>query len=245
MMLRTLSLAGLLAVVAQAAPEPKIIVSQPRIVVGDILERSSLLVSGIDLGVAPPPGASRVLSRDEVERAIRQAGASPQGLAIPATIRVESAAIRTSTDDLATLLRPAITRQLTTGISLARLEPTGELLLPPRARLQGVTFSKPPRIRGNFRTVAVAEFGVEGAVVARATVPMTLDITDEAIRPDAPRGSRIAVIADVGAVQITTSALLTTDARIGDVATAQVASTGRIVRVRLTRSDRAIVVEGQ
>jgi len=243
MKLRTFALACLLALAAQAAPEPKITVSRPRVVVGDLLERASILVAGIDLGAAPAPGASRVFSREEIERAIRQAGVSPQGLAIPAAVRVESAAIRTSTEDLATLLRPSIAKQLTTGVSLVKIEPTGELLLPPRAQLQTVTIPKAPRIRGNFRTIATAEFALDGAVVARAAVPVMLDVSEDAVRPDAPRGTRVAVVVNVGTVQITTSALLQSDARLGDTVGAQIASTNRVVRVRLTRPDQAVVVE--
>ena len=243
MNLRALALASLLALAANAAPEPKVTLSRPRIVVGDVVARAGLPVARIDLGAAPPPGGSRVLGRDEIERAIRQAGASPAGLAIPATVRVESAAIRTSASELAEVLRPAIAKQLTTGVSLVKIEPMGELLLPPRAQLRAVTFPKPARMKGNVRTAAVAEFELDGAIVARATVPFTLDVSEDAVRPDATRGTRVAVIANVGAVQITTSALLGSDARVGDVTTAQIASTNRVVRVRLVRADQAQIVE--
>jgi len=243
MNLRALSLAFFLAISASAAPEPKVVVSRPRIVVGDLLERAGLLVAGIDLGPAPAPGGSRVFSREEIETAVRRAGASPQGLAIPSTIRVESAAVRTSADDLAAVLRPSIAKQLTTGVVLVKIEPMGDLLLPPRAQLHSVTLPKAPRMRGNFRTAAVAEFALDGAVIARATVPVTLDVTEEAVRADAPRGTHVALIADVGSVQITTSAVLLGDARIGDTVSAQVSSTNRVVRVRLTRPDMAHVAE--
>jgi flagella basal body P-ring formation protein FlgA len=136
-----------------------------------------------------------------------------------------------------------IAKQLTTGVSLVKVEPMGELLLPPRAQLRAVTFPKPARMKGNVRTAAVAEFELDGAVVARATIPFTIDVSEDAIRPDAPRGTRVAVIADVGSVQITTSAVLGSDARIGDVTTAQIASTNRVVRVRLVRADQAHIVE--
>ncbi len=243
MNLRAFSFAFLLSFGVFAGPEPKVVVSRPRIFLGDVLERASLLIAGIDLGPAPAPGGTRVFSRDEIEMAMRRAGASPNGLAIPATIRVESAAVRTSADDLATLLRPAIAKQLTTGIALVKIEPMGELLLPPRAQLQTVTIPKAPRIRGNFRTAAVAEFTLDGAVVARTAVPVTLDVTEDAVRPDALRGTHVALVADVGAVQITTSAVLLSDARIGDTVSAQVSATNRVVRVRLTRPDTAHVAE--
>jgi len=50
-------------------------------------------------------------------------------------------------------------------------------------------------------------------------------------------------VVNVGTVQITTSALLQSDARLGDTVGAQIASTNRVVRVRLTRPDQAVVVE--
>ena len=244
MNLRALSLAILLSAAALAGPESKVTVSRPRIVVGDILDRANLLVASIDLGPAPAPGGSRVFSRDDIELAIRRSGQSPQGLVIPGIVRVESASVRTSAADLASVLRPEIAKQLSTGISLVKVEPMGELVLPPRARLHGVTFPKVPRIRGNFQTAAMAEFSLDGAIVARIAVPITMMVADEAVRADTVRGTRIALTSDVGNVQITTSAVLLSDARIGDTISAQVTSTNRVVRVRLSRPDLAQLVEG-
>ena len=48
----------------------------------------------LDLGPAPPPGNSRLLSRSEVEDQLHAAGDDAKSLRMPAALRVKSAAKR-------------------------------------------------------------------------------------------------------------------------------------------------------
>src|SRR5882724_13330009 len=51
----------------------------------------------LDLGPAPPPGNSRLLSRGEVEDQLRAAGDNAKSLRMPSVLRVKSASKRWST----------------------------------------------------------------------------------------------------------------------------------------------------
>src|SRR5882724_7762792 len=75
-------------------------------------------LASLDLGPAPPPGNSRLLSRAEVEDQLHAAGDDAKSLRMPATLRVRSAAKHWSVDELRDALTPKLLRALPMGVNL-------------------------------------------------------------------------------------------------------------------------------
>src|SRR5882724_851995 len=74
-------------------------------------------LASLDLGPAPPPGNSRLLSRAEVEAELRAAGDDAKNLRMPSALRVKSAAKRWSPEDLREAVTPRLLAALPPGLS--------------------------------------------------------------------------------------------------------------------------------
>lgn len=66
----------------------------------------------LELGSAPPPGGARMVRRSEVLHALRRAGRSPEGLAIPASTRVRRGAQELDTEAIEKLGQSALEEAL-------------------------------------------------------------------------------------------------------------------------------------
>src|SRR6478736_6483641 len=74
-------------------------------------------LASLDLGPAPPPGSSRLLSRVEVEEQLRAAGDDAKSLRMPSALRVKSAAKRWSTEELREAVTPRLMAALPPGLT--------------------------------------------------------------------------------------------------------------------------------
>ncbi len=235
---------ALLLVATHAGAEVSRVVDHARLCVGDLLPGASARVREVEFGPAPPPGGSRLVSRDEVLNAIRRAGESTVGLRIPASMRITTASVRIAARDVEALVAPSIERALGRGVRLTRAEPRLELVLPKRYEMGTAVVPKPPRHAGPFRTTAMVEVTSDGRVVARVLVPVVLEVGEEAAHPDVARGGRIAVVIETGGFLIRATATALRDGNVGDVVQVVVANTGRTVRARLVSKEEARLVEG-
>lgn len=84
--------------------------AQERIVLSEVIPALQGTELGLtEVGDAPAPGMSRVVSRSEVLSALRKNGVSPQGLNVPRAKRVTRTARRLESKELAELAAPALT----------------------------------------------------------------------------------------------------------------------------------------
>src|SRR3954447_19412156 len=65
-------------------------------------------LAALDLGPAPPPGSSRLLSRAEAEDQLHTAGDDAKSLRMPSALRVKSAAKRWSPEELREAVPPRL-----------------------------------------------------------------------------------------------------------------------------------------
>jgi Chaperone for flagella basal body P-ring formation len=218
-------------------------VDHARILVKDVIVKAPEGIADVDLGPAPPPGGSRLVMRDEILTHLRERGVDVTRLVIPASVRVVGAARRISPNELALLVTPAIEEKLAAGVTLTKAQPTYEVVVPPRTVVRSVELPRTPRQKGSFRTTATVELASDGEVVAKVPVPVVLEVSEDAARPDAPRGSKIGLVIDRRSIRITTQGSLMNDANVGDTVGAMVVATGRVVKVRLVARDEAEVLE--
>jgi hypothetical protein len=242
--MRRLALLAMLLVPLAARAEAVKIVDHARLLVGDVAEGAPVDVAKVDLGPSPAPGGSRVVSRAEVVRHVREAGLDLGRAKVPEAVRVVAASRRIGPTELATMVTPAIEKALPPGTTLERAKPSVDVVVPPRATVRGAALPKPPHQKGPWSTVAAVELESDGEVVLRVSVPVIVDVSEEAARPDVARGQRLSLVIEHHAIRISTSGTALADGSAGDVVTAQVTATGRVVRARIVSRDEAAVVEG-
>jgi hypothetical protein len=233
-----------LALPLSAAAEPTQSIDHARLLAGDLVKAAPPGVAEIDLGPAPPPGASRLLTKTEIELMLRQRGVDTTKLAIPASLRVVGAAKRVTPAELTTLITPAIVQSLPPGVALTKVQPGYDIVVPPSATVGPVEIPRHPRQKGTFRTTANVQMVANGDIVARVPVPIVLEVSEEAARPDVARGARIGLVIDRRSLRIMTQGSCMLDANIGDVVNVLVVPTNRVVKAKITSRDEAHMVEG-
>jgi len=227
-----------------AVAEPTQSIDHARLLAGDVVKAAPAGIAEIDLGPAPPPGGSRLLTKNEIEHMLRQRGVDTTKLTIPASIRVVAAAKRVTPGELTALVTPAIVQTLPPGVALTKVQPTYEVVVPPSATVGPVEIPRHPRQKGPFRTTATVQMLADGEIVARVPVPVVLEVSEEAARPDVARGARIGLVIDRRSLRIMTQASCMLDANVGDVVNVLVVPTNRVVKAKITSRDEAQMVEG-
>jgi hypothetical protein len=233
-----------LALPLAAQGEPTRSVDHARLIAGDILPMAPAGVAEIDLGPAPPPGSSRLFTRNEIETVLRRRGVDTSKLQIPASIRIVASQKRISPADFSALILPVILQNLPQGVTLTKAQPGFDVVVPPSATVGNIEIPKHPRQKGTFRTTITVEMVSENQVVARVPVPTILEVSEDAARPDVARGSRIGLVVDRRSLRITTQGSCLFDANVGDVVSVLVVSTNRVVKAKVTSRDEAQIVEG-
>jgi flagella basal body P-ring formation protein FlgA len=75
-------------------------------------------------------------------------------------------------------------------------------------------------------------------------VPVILEVSEEASRPDVARGSRIGLVIDRRSLRIMTQGACMLDTNNGDVDSVKVTATKRDVKAKNTSRDEAQIIEG-
>ncbi len=213
-----------------------------RLRVGDVVPSAPAEIAEVDLGPAPPPGGSRVVGRSEVEDKIKSAGLEVSQVKMPAAVRVVGASRRIAPSELNELCQAELVKVLPAGISVVKANAPREIVVSPAASVREAKIVRPPRQKGLFQTTATLEFQSEGEIVARAAIPVTLDVSEKAAQPDVPRGRRITIFVAKKGIRVSTSGVVQSDVNVGDIANVQVSSTGRVVKAEVKSADEAEVI---
>lgn len=227
---------------ASAAPK-ELEVQGAHIELGEIWKEAPEDYRDIDLGRAPPPGASRLLSRAAVLRQVKLAGFDPQRVKIPNSVRVRSAAKKLTAQELEELVAPAVSGALKSGVELKKVSATRGVTLPPDATLQGVEMPRPPKRRGAYRTSAIIKWVSDSETVARVPVSVTLFITERGASADVEKGANITLVVERKGARITARGQALTSGDEGDVIQVRVLKTNKVLRARIESEHVAKVEE--
>jgi len=200
-------------------------------------------LAGLDLGPAPPPGSSRLLSRAEVEEQLRAAGDDAKSLRMPSALRVKSAAKRWSTDELQQAVTPRLMAALPLGLTFKSAKLSRPLVTSPSVTIGEAHFPKFPKRTGELTLTASVDLQQDGATVQRLPVTVVVVISEAATRPAASKGARINLVIEHGPARVTALATALSDTELGAVGLFRVSSTQRVLRARLTSADSAQVVQ--
>lgn len=224
-----------------ASAQQKRVIEGARILLSDIVPGAPTRLSSLDLGPAPPPGGSRVVSVEDVHRRLRQVNEPVDAIRFKAPVRVISAHRMIDPEQWSTLVEPAVQAALPKGVALIRVSPTIHIKTTPRATIGKASISTLPRRVGQTRATAMVELMDGDLVLSRVPVPITLRISAEAARPDVARGTSVRLFIESGSVVVSTRGEVLKDANVGEIVRVRVASTRRVVRAELLSGRKAKV----
>jgi hypothetical protein len=200
-------------------------------------------LAGLDLGPAPPPGSSRLLSRGEVEDQLRAAGDDTKSLRMPSALRVKSASKRWSPEDLREAVMPRLLAALPLGLTFKAAKLNRSLVTSPSVVVGAAHFPKFPKREGELTLTATVDLQQDGVTVVRVPVTVVVLVTEAATHAAASKGARINLVIEHGAARVTALATALSDTELGALGLFRVASTQRVLRARLLSADSAQVVE--
>jgi len=231
-----------LALAAPAHAETVVNLASSSVHVADIDPGVPAELADIDLGRAPPPGSSRIITAREIRQRLVDAGADPKRVRIPASVRVASPAEHWRAAEVAVRADAAVRASLPAGVTLVKLSATQGVAVPPGTI---VASARPviPHGAGRHDVTVVAELRQNDEVVARAPLSLTVEVSEEAFAPILRRGDRLTVIVEQGNARIGADAVALADANPGDTIFCRVTSTGKTLKARVRNKDTGLVVD--
>jgi len=237
-------LASILTVAAAPAnAETKRMLDAQRITLHDLVPEATGTVAELDLGAAPPPGASRLFSRDDVRTAILLAQESANSLTIPTSVRVVRVTQRLSERELDALIRPCLSTLLPPGATLVSIQLPKSVLVVPNITVGKVRMPRLPKRVGLTRTTAMVDLVLGGEVLSRVPATIDIQLDERATRYLLDRGSPLNLVIDTGLTRVTAAAVTQSPADLGDVVLCQVSKTRKILRARIVSGREGIVVQ--
>ncbi|MCK6532585.1 MAG: flagella basal body P-ring formation protein FlgA [Polyangiaceae bacterium] len=225
-----------------APAEPQKTVDGPTLKLGELADVSSEL-QDFDLGPAPAPGQSRLVSKDELGRRLADAGIDAKTVKLPSAIRVTRSARHLSAGDLVKSARPALAARLPSGARVLSLTASKGATVAKNVEVMGIRVPKLPRRVGQHTLTITAELGELGTISHRLPLRAVITLDESAAKPAVQRGARLDLLIEQGAVRVGASAIALGDADAGEVTTFKVEATKKIVRGRVLSSNRAVVVQ--
>jgi hypothetical protein len=249
MMIRSLFAASLLAALAlatpaAAAPPQEVAVTGTRIRVGDVAPSVDAAIAAVDIGPSPTPGASRLVTKNDVVAALT-AKLIPVPATLPDAVRVVRKAQHISPAELDGLVRGALNdKPLGHGVTLAAVRVAHPVDVADGWAHIDVDVPHAPKRQGAFTTTAIASFyTAEGEAIARVPVPMELAVSADGALYDTPRGASVTLVIRRNYIEVRTTGMTTADADLGDAVPVQLRPSGRMLRARLTAKDEAVAIE--
>jgi len=216
----------------------------PRILLSDVVTDAPADWAGLDFGPAPAPGASRLVTRSEVQSRLRRLGRDPSALSIPESVRLVGSGKEVAPTELATMASSVLRGALPAGVTLISVDPAPHpVLVPEGAAVTAALVPQLPRRAGRARVTVTVELSEQGHVAARVPLSVTVEIGEQAARPDVPKGTALRLLLTRGAIVITAPGVVLSDANVGDTVRAVIRPTGKTVRVVVTSAQEGKVVD--
>ncbi len=237
-----LVLATCAALAGTAAAESKVNVTGASIRVSDIDPGAAPELADIELGRAPPPGASRLLSQKEIRQRLREAGVDPARITVPRSVRVESPAERWKPEEVAVRADAAVRAALPPGVALLKLSARQGVVVPPGTTVAAAHPVIPRRV-GRHELTLVAELRQDETIVARAPLSLVVEVSAEAFAPVVRKGDRLTLVVEHGNARVGATAVALADADQGDAIWFKVTSTGKTLKAKVASRELGVVVE--
>ena len=210
-----------------------------RIQLGAIVANLSSAASELDLGPSPKAGSSRLVTKDELNRALKAIG-EPE--TATDSVRVVRATKRWTQQELSVWLSPAVQSALPSHAALVQLETPRVHLAVATAVIGHIEVARLPRRRGTVHSTAVVELNVDGKLDQRLSLPVILELDDPPKPAIVERGQTLRVSVALGQTHVSAIATTMQTAQVGTIALCRVLKTKKVLRARLLSADAAEVV---
>ncbi len=208
---------------------PEVAVLGPRVALRDVLPGAPVDVAGTDLGPAPPPNGTRLVTRLELEAALKGKKFDlPDGVRVVRKMRKLGAPELSKSLDLALVARP-----IGRGGKLKIARPPKQLDVAEGWDVVVVDVPRPPRKAGAHTTTALLQFRRGTELLGSVSIPIDIDLPKEALLPDVPLKSAITLLVKKGSVEVRTKATAGSDGDVGDTIPVLVSSNGKVVSAKL------------
>jgi hypothetical protein len=181
-------------------------------------------LGAIDLGAAPPPGATRTVRRAEVIETLHRLGRSADGLALPREVRIARRAVRLSGEEIATRARSAIDEALAPchveSVSVTTSATLGDG--PLEVEVHG------PARPNDGPSLVMLDLHTPGGTTH---VPARVELRCPA--PIVAPGAEVTVIVRAGNVRVSATGIARQSGRLGDEVRVRVEPTGAMVTARV------------
>lgn len=228
-----------LAVGFPAWAEEMRLVSSTRISLSDVVPEVPLALADIDLGKAPPPGRTRLLSYQEMALRLKSAGVSASRLKLPSSVRIKSEAKSYTAEELQQLVAPQVHAAMPRGVTLQRLSVDAPRVLSPQIQAGSVHLPRFSMRPGTQKQIGTVELLWDGHMAFRLPVRLQFEVGEEALSQVVKRGSTLTLSIRKGHVEISAVAKTLSTGRVGEVVTVRVAVTKKVMSARLVSQDRA------
>ncbi len=240
-----LLLAALLCTATAAARKPvrQVQISSLRVTLPDVVPGLGSQFADVDLGPAPAPGGSRLVTRAAMKKALKRQ--QVHGITkLPSAVRVVRKMRKLDKAALTKITKKAIAKHgLPRGVSLSVVRARGGVSVAAGWSDVKISVPKNPRRTGTWSTTAMLSFTLGKHRLARVAVPVTMKLSAAAAKPDISRGDAVQVAVVRGLVRVSVRAFAKKDADIGDIFPAQLRPSGRVLRAKLIAVGKAVVVE--
>jgi hypothetical protein len=181
-------------------------------------------LGAIDLGAAPPPGATRVVRRAEIVATLAQRGRSSEGLVLPRETRIARRAVRLTGEEIADRARASIEAALApcdvASITITSSATLGEGAL-------AIDVSGPAR-PNDGATIVRLDLRTPGGVTH---VPARVEL--RCPEPVIVSGSEVTVVVQAGRVRASGVGTARQSGRVGDEVRVRMERTGVLVTARV------------
>ncbi len=215
-------------------------VSSLHIRVGDIIADLDPVAAAFELGPAPAANGSRVVDRDEIVRAFQEHGVEPPRI-LPAAVRVVRKMRRIEAGEIADLVRAGLSENLPRGATIAGVHGT-RTSVPDGWTRATCEVPRPPHRTGVVASSASLTFFENEQALWRISVPLDLNLDQDAKLYDLARGSRVTLLIRRGLVEVGAAGTAGADADVGDLVPVILLPSGRTLSARLEDREHAVAV---
>jgi hypothetical protein len=225
------------------APIAEVRIAAARVHLGDVLPAILGDAAAVDLGPAPAPGASRLVTRDDLQRALDEAHCKAPAR-LPEAVRVFRKMRKLGAAELEQLARAALPGAMPRGAALNAVRAPRSVDLADGWDRVVASVPRPPHRVGSFATTVTLSFLSGAERLAEISFPIDVLVNAEGAAFDLAHGRQLTLIVKRGLVEIEAPAIATIDADVGMILPVALRPSGRVVRARLLTADRAELVDG-